>query len=89
MQIDCEVLNTRLINIKHGSIPKHMRPHHNHSQTKYANMSSDMEYGVNSSSTGGPQLNVNSVYKPYFMRKSYLKKNVKQQKAGENAIGTN
>lgn len=70
MQIDCEVLDTRLINIKHGAIPQHLRTHGNTTTEKDPSADSNVS---NSSSSDAKQYK--DTYKPYFMNKDLLKRN--------------
>lgn len=68
MQIDCEVLDTHLLHVKYGSIPRHLRTPGNATQEStdnnvhHSNATQKTSYKVN-----------NATYKPYFMRNSYLK----------------
>lgn len=62
MQIDCEVLDTRLIHVKHGSIPKHLRA--------YTNITKE----ETSENTNIPKYYKKS-YKPYFINKREIKPN--------------
>lgn len=66
MQIDCEVLDTRLIHVKHGSIPQHLRA--------YANITKEKPSTENSSfpNTDLPKYYKKS-YKPYFIKKNGVK----------------
>lgn len=66
MQIDCEVLDTRLIHIKHGSIPEHLRA--------YANITKEKPHSENSnfSNTDVPKYYKKS-YKPYFINENRVK----------------
>lgn len=67
MQIDCEVLDTRLIHVKHGSIPKHLRA--------YANVTKEETNSENSNFTNSkvPKYYKKS-YKPYFINKEEIKR---------------
>ena len=60
MQIDCEVMNTRLLYIKEDAIPVHMssqmRPKSNESMQRnesLGNRTADMDNGFNQSQSGG------------------------------------
>ncbi|GLH06122.1 Uncharacterized protein GBIM_11630 [Gryllus bimaculatus] len=68
MQIDCEVTNTQLLNVKEGDIPVHLRQ----KQSRYQNA------GTNSSfhreKTGSkPSAPSQQTYEPYFVKTSYNK----------------
>ncbi|KAJ8965064.1 hypothetical protein NQ314_004465 [Rhamnusium bicolor] len=69
MQIDCEVLDTRLIHIKHGAIPQHLRTYGN---TTKQEPSSDSNVSNSSSSEAKYY---KEPYKPYFINKNSLKPN--------------
>lgn len=71
MQIDCEVLDTRLLHVKYGVIPQHLRTHGNTTQESYSNSTDNNVNDTNT--TRDKNYTVNNSYKPYFMRKSYLK----------------
>ncbi|VEN54397.1 unnamed protein product [Callosobruchus maculatus] len=61
MQIDCEVLDTKLIHVKHGSIPQHLRGYSNDTKKDTSdNSTSDKKY-------------YKRPYKPYFVNKNILK----------------
>nr|CAH7736834.1 unnamed protein product [Callosobruchus chinensis] len=63
MQIDCEVLDTKLIHVKHGSIPQHLRGYSNYTKKDNSeNAASDKKY-------------YKRPYKPYFVNKNILKPN--------------
>lgn len=66
MQIDCEVLDTRLIHVKHGSIPKHLRA--------YSNVTKEKTESSNFSNSDIPKYYKKS-YKPYFINKKHIKRN--------------
>lgn len=66
MQIDCEVLDTRLIHVKHGSIPQHLRTYANTTKGKPSSESSSF------TNTDLPKY-YNKVYKPYFINKKGIK----------------
>lgn len=57
MQIDCEVIDTRLINVKDNAIPEHFKPSGNttNSPNKHQKM--------------GVRQKLKKPYKPYFMNK--------------------
>ncbi|KAI4457324.1 atf6 isoform c [Holotrichia oblita] len=59
MQIDCEVLNTRLIHVKHGTIPQHFRSS-NQTQSTDKTQSNIKEKPL--------QNYTDNSYTPYFMR---------------------
>lgn len=65
MQIDCEVLDTRLIHVKHGSIPQHLRTYANLTKEKQSN-------NFNVSNTDSPKY-YKKMYKPYFIKKNSVK----------------
>lgn len=70
MQIDCEVLDTRLIHVKHGAIPQHLRSYGNSTTEK--DPSAD---GKVSNSSGSDAKYYKESYKPYFMNKNLVKRN--------------
>ncbi|CAH2014032.1 unnamed protein product [Acanthoscelides obtectus] len=60
MQIDCEVLDTKLIHVKHGSIPQHLRGFSNDTKKEAGeSTASDKKY--------------KRPYKPYFVNNNLLK----------------
>ncbi|GJQ69521.1 Atf6 [Trypoxylus dichotomus] len=59
MQIDCEVLNTRLIHIKHGTIPQHLRTS-NQTEPRYKESENIKEKPI--------QNYTDKSYRPYFMK---------------------
>ncbi|KRT86182.1 hypothetical protein AMK59_1190 [Oryctes borbonicus] len=59
MQIDCEVLNTRLIHVKHGTIPQHFRTS-NQTQSRYGQSEDIKEKPI--------QNYTDKAYTPYFMK---------------------
>ncbi|KAJ8918898.1 hypothetical protein NQ315_016800 [Exocentrus adspersus] len=69
MQIDCEVLDTRLIHVKHGTIPQHLRTYGNATTAK----DSEADSNARNSSEADAKYYKES-YKPYFMNKELLKR---------------
>ncbi|KAF5298638.1 hypothetical protein FQR65_LT09734 [Abscondita terminalis] len=69
MQIDCEVINTHLLHVNYGAIPRHLRNHNNSSQETYSPDDSLSDLNT----THDKNFTVKKIYKPYFMRKNYLK----------------
>lgn len=67
MQIDCEVLDTKLVNVKYGSIPRPYRHHGNF--TKGSNTSKDRP----DNATSSRKYDAKKAYKPYFLGKNLLK----------------
>ena len=64
MQIDCEVLDTRLIHIEYGSIPRHFRTHGNFTNATYK-----------TSSQGEEENRKSKPYRPYFLRGNKVLRN--------------
>ncbi|KAJ8941063.1 hypothetical protein NQ318_006837 [Aromia moschata] len=64
MQIDCEVLDTRLIQVKHGAIPQHLRAYGNATKKDPSDDSNV------SNSSGGEASYYKESYKPYFIDKN-------------------
>lgn len=66
IQVDCEVLDTKLIHVEHGLIPQHLRA--------YANFTTNKAPSKNESFS---QFDVpkyyKKLYKPYFMNKNGVK----------------
>ncbi|KAK5650525.1 hypothetical protein RI129_001554 [Pyrocoelia pectoralis] len=76
MQIDCEVVDTHLLHVNYGAIPQHLRTHANTTQESYT--SKNVYHGMN---VTNKKFTVKRTYKPYFMRKNYVKhKNTTQYK---------
>lgn len=69
MQIDCEVLNTRLIHVKHGTIPQHFRSS-NQTESTDKNPSNIKEKPL--------QNYTDNSYTPYFMKTA--KEKVRQKR---------
>ncbi|XP_044258357.1 cyclic AMP-dependent transcription factor ATF-6 alpha [Tribolium madens] len=65
MQIDCEVLDTRLIQIRYGSIPQHLRKHGN---ATYQNNES-----VTKPSETASNYTARKAYKPYFIKQKTVR----------------
>lgn len=63
MQIDCEVLDTKLVNVKYGSIP---RPHR-----QYGNITK--QNADERRTDNGTEYSGKKNYKPYFLEKKSLK----------------
>lgn len=59
MQIDCEVLNTRLIHVKNGAIPQHLR-NSNQTESTYRKRTENIKES--------PQNFTDQQYTPYFMK---------------------
>lgn len=74
MQIDCEVLDTRLFDINYGSIPLHLRTTHQGNYTnqdqQHTTSTDTQNKGNNTSST---EKLTKKLYKPYFIDKNELK----------------
>ncbi|KAL1490960.1 hypothetical protein ABEB36_011629 [Hypothenemus hampei] len=68
MQIDCEVLDTKLINVKYGSIPRAFR-HSGNTTSKAKDRKSDRT----DNSTNFDKNGFKKTYKPYFLSKNFLK----------------
>ncbi|KAG5894091.1 hypothetical protein JTB14_003947 [Gonioctena quinquepunctata] len=69
MQIDCEVLDTRLIHIKHGSIPQHLKAYSNATKKEHVD-----DEKVSDPTASEPHY-YKKPYKPYFINKYSLKHN--------------
>ena len=65
MQIDCEVLDTRLIQVRYGSIPQHLRTHGN---ATYQNNDS-----VSKPSESTANYTTRKAYKPYFIKQKAVR----------------
>ncbi|KAK4883129.1 hypothetical protein RN001_006448 [Aquatica leii] len=68
MQIDCEVIDTHLLHVNYGAIPRHLRNNSNTSQETFT--PTDTLGDLNN--THDKNFTVKKIYKPYFMRKNYL-----------------
>ncbi|RZC35870.1 cyclic AMP-dependent transcription factor ATF-6 beta, partial [Asbolus verrucosus] len=66
MQIDCEVLDTKLIQVRYGSIPQHLRRHDN--STTYQN-----NEDVSKSSDSAANYTHKKAYKPYFIKQKSVR----------------
>jgi len=69
MQIDCEVLDTRLIQIRYGSIPQHLRSHGNSTAYQSSNSSGD----VSKRSDSTANYTRKKAYRPYFVKADMVK----------------
>lgn len=65
MQIDCEVLDTRLIHVKYRTIPKHLR--------KQGNSTFGAE-GMTKSNEAASNYTNSKPYKPYFIKRKDVTK---------------
>ncbi|XP_018331405.1 cyclic AMP-dependent transcription factor ATF-6 alpha [Agrilus planipennis] len=72
MQIDCEVLDTQIIHVKNGTIPRHLRSYNSTTSPVSPPHSSNVGSTSNSTATS-ENFHFEKNYKPYFMRKSYLR----------------
>ncbi|CAH0553451.1 unnamed protein product [Brassicogethes aeneus] len=72
MQIDCEVLDTRLIHVKYGTIPQHLRTSENATATKPESHTSN---NVSKSTESPTAKYAKKTYKPYFIDKNSFKVN--------------
>lgn len=59
MQIDCEVLDTRLIHVKYGAIPDHLRSN--------GNTTDDIKEDRDSTKSVPKDIDNSDSYKPYFI----------------------
>lgn len=73
MQIDCEVLDTRLFDINYGSIPVHLRTTHNYTNEERRPAETRTEHVKASNGTNSTDGLTKKFYKPYFIDESGLK----------------
>lgn len=77
MQIDCEVVDTRLIHVNYGSIPQHMR------NQSYSSYEDEQEKNKHENKHEGVKRNKQKMYRPYFIKRK------KYQNPGNSSFNLN
>lgn len=89
MQIDCEVLDTRLIHVKYGAIPQHLRTEGNTTDPAYDHLKKENK---ESDAIDKQHYKNNTQYMPYFVHNEHLYKSdsnstVYSDKMGSDDVG--
>lgn len=96
MQIDCQVLDTRLVELKETDVPVHLRTTNSQVPSTSGNSDSDVDSSSNNIDRDGlpPQININlttdnlneRVYRPYFMRSGVHKQTNNDRNAKRDEV---